>query len=321
MTMGELIDKHAAASKPQQLHVTRVPSNTNKTLPPLPHEQPAKPISPIRPNIQAPVGRGKKRKSSDIQIASDKENEQRAPESLPVTKKTRGKTAAPTRATSRTTKPAYVLSPRSHNSRTLPRSPIKDHTSPIKSTSPAKSFIARPISPLKPGSPLKSAASAATSAITAAAHGMMEHAKRGATTTAGKLSRTASREKAATSAATTAAAANTKGTMLPPPRPAPSAPSSPQRTTSQSSNTTSSSEMSSTSTNTTVITKAKRAVRAPAKTTVAKGSTVTAKKTAAATKTAGGVAKTALKANARGANKTVVVAEPAAGQRVLRKRT
>ena len=259
MTMGELMAKHAQPqpSMPPQ-HLFRVPSDTNKTLPPLPHEasQPTKHVSPFRSNIAPPMGRGKKRKSSHIEIASDGDAFTSAPESLPVAKKTRGKTAATgtTRAASRTVKPNSVLSPRSHNSRTLPRSPVKEYNSPSKYGSPAKSYIARPISPLKPASPLKSAATAATSAISAAAHGMMEQAKRGAVT-AGKLSRQASREKAATTAATTAAARNK---MLPPPRPVPSAPSSPMRTTSASSNITSASDMSTTSTSTTVVTKPKR---------------------------------------------------------------
>ena len=327
MTMGELMAKHAQPQQARpQAQPARIPSDTNKTLPPLPLEasQAPKSSSPIRPNLAPPAGRGRKRKSSHIEIASDGDHDaafSSAPESLPVAKKTRGKAAGTgTRAASRTVKPANVLSPRSHNSRTLPRSPVKDHTtSPLKPTSPTKSYIARPISPLKPASPLKSAASAATSAISAAAHGMMEHAKRGAAN-AGKLSRQASREKTATAttAATTAAAG--KGRMLPPPRPVPSAPSSPQRTTSASSNVTSASDMSTASTNTTVITKPKRG-RA-AKTTVGKSSPVAAKKaamkTAATTTKAAGAG--ALKSNAKGANKKVVVAEPAAGRRVLRKR-
>jgi hypothetical protein len=77
--------------------------------------------------------------------------------------------------------------------------------------------------------------------------------------------------------------------------------------------------MSSTST-TTVVTKPKRAGR-PAKTAVAKssGSPVASK---IATKSTASKVGGALKAtaNAKGANKKVVVAEPAAGRRVLRKR-
>jgi hypothetical protein len=289
MTMGELIAKHSAPSKPQ---VTRIPSDTNKTLPPLPHE--SKPASPIRP-IAAPAGRTKKRKSSDIHIASDHD----APEPLP-TKKTRTTKATTTgtqRATSRA-KPTSVLSPRSHNSRTLPRSPIKEPTSPFKS-SPAKSYIARPISPLKPTSPLKSAASAATSAITAAAHGMIEHAKRSK-----PASRTTSREKLA--ASTTA----TKGKMLPPPRPQ-TAPSSPARTASAS---TSTSEQSSTSTNSNgTVVKATGTVRGRPKAAASKPTATKAVTTATAKASA-------LKTSTKAVNKKVVVAEPAGGRRVLRKR-
>ena len=301
MKMGELMAKHeeATKAKPTAHAQVTLPTATDRPLPPLPQEA-LKAASPLRTQFEAQAPRGKKRKTSEIQIASDKENDdQPVLELLPVAKMTRGKAAAPTRAASRTQKPSSVLSPRSHNSRTLSRSPIKEWNSPTKASSPMKSMIARPVSPLKPASPLKSAASAATSALSAAAHGMA----RGAAATAGKLGRTASREKTAT-------VANTKGKMLPPPRPGTStAPSSPHRIPSSQTTT---SEMSTTSTSTTVVTKPKRGRGAKAPAT--KTSPV-AKKTVAATKV-----KTALKGNTAGANKKVVLAEPAAGRRVLRKR-
>ena len=89
---------------------------------------------------------------SDALHASDKENE--APEVTTLDNpKKRAKIAAPTvaantaakdvKAVTRKPVPAQVLSPKSHNSRTLP-------TSPIKIASPTKSYMPRPASPAKP---------------------------------------------------------------------------------------------------------------------------------------------------------------------------
>ncbi|KAE8445901.1 hypothetical protein EG329_012680 [Mollisiaceae sp. DMI_Dod_QoI] len=63
-------------------------------------------------------------------------------------KRTRAAPVPPTRTTSRAKiQPSQVLSPRSANSRTLPRSPV------ARPVSPQKSFLARPVSPLKPAAP------------------------------------------------------------------------------------------------------------------------------------------------------------------------
>lgn len=301
------MEKHGAPKQAQpktQSKAARQPqaetgASKERPLPPLPPQEPAKHHSPVRPQPQSTAGRGKKRKSSDIQIASDKENDATgAPDTLPVTKNNkRAKTAT---TTSGPTKQQSVLSPRSHNSRTLPRSPIKEYA--IAPSSPTKSMIARPTSPLKPASPFKTAATAATSAISASMHGMIEHAKR---STTAKLTRTASKEKPAT----------TRGQMLPPPRPA--AHSSPQRAISQSSTHSTSTDVSTASSGTTLV-KPKRGRPATIKTTEAKSPGTTAKRGVAK---AASAAKTALKRNATTANKKVVVAEPAAGKRVLRKRT
>ncbi|KAJ9497246.1 hypothetical protein H2202_007403 [Exophiala xenobiotica] len=317
MTMGELMAQHEAAQNPQSTTRTSPAKGQSQTtlskdrpLPPLPSQQ-HRPTSPVRPQPTAAAARGKKRKSSSIQIASDKENETTfAPDTLPVQKNTKRAKTTTTAATSKTTKPTSVLSPRSHNSRTLPRSPTKDYF--IAPTSPAKSMIARPTSPLKPASPLKTAATAATSAISASMHGMLEHAKRGA---ASRLNRTASKEKTTTT--------STRGQMLPPPRPAPSAPSSPQRTFSQTSTHSTSTDISTASSGTTVV-KPKRGRAATTKTTAK--TTATEPKSPGATAKRGvakaaSAAKTALKRSATTTNKKVVVAEPAAGKRVLRKRT
>ncbi|CZR65866.1 uncharacterized protein PAC_15766 [Phialocephala subalpina] len=70
-------------------------------------------------------------------------------------KRTRGAPVPPARTTSKAKiQPSQVLSPRSANSRTLPRSPI------ARPVSPQKSFLARPVSPLKPTAPAPSGGSA-----------------------------------------------------------------------------------------------------------------------------------------------------------------
>ncbi|OAL35885.1 hypothetical protein AYO20_04791 [Fonsecaea nubica] len=345
MTMRELMQQHEASIAKQNQPRTSPPKQTTsvqvpapKPLPPLPQESGSTKLpSPIRAQPpQATAARGiRKRMSPQIQIALDKVSEDDQAESaaldtLPVTKNTkraRGAAAAAvptTRPASRAVAkqpPISVLSPRSHNSRTLPRSPIKD---PYLPASPTKNMFGRPgataISPIRPASPLKSAATAATTAISASVHGMIEHAKRGGTATAAKLTRTASKEKKE-------AAALAKAQMLPPPKP--SVPPSPQRAFSQASTRSVATDASTTSTGTTVVVKPKRGGR-PA--TVKATSAQHTKDVATTEKKKGGVAraasaaKTALKRNATAGtgtgttSKKVVVAEPAAGRRVLRKR-
>jgi hypothetical protein len=310
--MGELLSKHSEAkanqansAAPETAGVsttsTNVPASKSRPLPSIPQTTSSKPSSPVRPPASA--SRGAKRVSSDdIHIASDKENDDipnPSNNALPaLTNPKRVKASGPApRAASRTGKPTSVLSPKSHNSRTLPRSPIKDYPSPTKQ----HSYIARPTSPLKPASPLKTAASAATSAISSSLHGMVEQAKRGAGATARGLTRTASKEKATTS--------KTTKSMAPPPRPAPQShqQQEPIRTISSASNHSNSSNSSATSTSTTVVKKGGRAVAIVSQKT-------TEKKGVAATKTA------MKKTTATTAAKKVVVGEPAAGRRVLRKR-
>lgn len=88
------------------------------------------------------------RYSDDISV--DKENE----DIENPKKRVRGPPIPPARTTSRAKiQPSQVLSPRSANSRTLPRSPIRP-------ASPAKSFLARPVSPLKPSAPVPSGGAA-----------------------------------------------------------------------------------------------------------------------------------------------------------------
>ncbi|RMZ77998.1 hypothetical protein DV737_g4076, partial [Chaetothyriales sp. CBS 132003] len=181
---------------------------------------------------------------------------------------------------------------------TLARSPTKEWKGPAN-PSPMRSAIARPISPVKPASPLKSA----VFAISAAAHGVA----RGAAATASKLGRTASREKTMTTPT-----ASVKGQMLPPPRPLTGVTGHASPTRQPSAYTTTS-ERSTTSSGTTIVNKARRG--RPAKAPEEKKLEPAAKKAAA-----GASSKTALKGNASRTNNKVVVAEPAAGRRVLRKR-
>ncbi|KAF2226621.1 Borealin N terminal-domain-containing protein [Elsinoe ampelina] len=128
-TMQDLVDKH---SKPQP----------SKTLP-----APPSPQKISYPALSATTGnaRGIKR-TSDVMPNYDKENEH--PAGALENPKKRVKTTAgisavatkPSRTASRKAGPAAVLSPKSHNSRTFP-------TSPIKSASPVKeSVLPKPIS-------------------------------------------------------------------------------------------------------------------------------------------------------------------------------
>ena len=328
------MQQHEAAKAPRSTARTSPPKQTvtadvpaPKRLPALPQEQiTTKLPSPVRVQPQPTATRGKKRMSPEIQIASDKENGNDVADTLPVAKNIkRGKATAPMRVNSRSAvnKQASVLSPRSHNSRTLPRSPIKGEPhQPYLPSSPAKSLIARPttaMSPIRPTSPLKSAATAASSAISASMHGMMEHAKRGGNATAAKFTRTASKEKKEV---------GPRGQMLPPPKPHinTSAPPSPQRAFSQTSMHSNSTDVSTASSGTTVV-KAKRGGRTAAPSNATKKSPAGVEKKKGGLARAASAAKTALKRNANAAgtaagtaSKKVVVAEPAAGRRVLRKR-
>ena len=85
---------------------------------------------------------------SDEISTVDQENAPNPAEPIPNPKK---RTKTTTVASSRqVTNPSNILSPKSSNSRTLPHSPTRP---PFNS--PQKSFLARPISSLKPASPLK----------------------------------------------------------------------------------------------------------------------------------------------------------------------
>ncbi|RMX88528.1 hypothetical protein D0868_14802 [Hortaea werneckii] len=136
----DLLDEHAQREKPQP-------------APPVPatNTQPAKaPVVPSKSPLRKSLKRQRadKRLSDHISTADDKENAELPPNDLPNPKKrakTAATTAANTKPASRTASrkvpaPPGILSPRSHNSRTLPKSPIKPtgEKEPSKFLSPTK---------------------------------------------------------------------------------------------------------------------------------------------------------------------------------------
>ncbi|KAI7510825.1 hypothetical protein KC347_g4012 [Hortaea werneckii] len=114
----DLLDEHAQREKPQP-------------APPVPATNTEPTKAPVVPS-KSPLRKSLKRQSDHISTADDKENAELPPNDLPNPKK-RTKTAATTanpKPASRTASrkvpaPPGILSPRSHNSRTLPKSPIK----------------------------------------------------------------------------------------------------------------------------------------------------------------------------------------------------
>ena len=92
----------------------------------------------------------------------DQENAPNPADQIPHPKK-RTKTAGATN-TRQVTNPSTVLSPKSSNSRTLPFSPIRPPFG-----SPQKSYLARPVSPLKSASPLKATSPAKETIVAAPA--------------------------------------------------------------------------------------------------------------------------------------------------------
>ncbi|KAF4634243.1 hypothetical protein G7Y89_g3865 [Cudoniella acicularis] len=172
--MGELLLKYNemtaknAHRSPERPRITKSPSkNRVQDI----QEQSRASPSPQRP---------KKRLSDEISSA-DKENED-----IENPKKRARGPAPPVRTASRgQLQPSQVLSPRSANSRTLPRSPVRP------AGPPAKSALARPLSPLKPKAPIPSGGTA--SILT----NMVEKAK----STRGAATRKATETKATTAGA------------------------------------------------------------------------------------------------------------------------
>ncbi|KAF2099863.1 hypothetical protein NA57DRAFT_55801 [Rhizodiscina lignyota] len=248
----ELINKYS-----EQQTTSKSAVSTATIVPKLTVAKPRSPPKQQVPLASAPTRlRGTKRSSHEISTHSDKENAD-VHEDLDLPKK-RTKTAAGSahasnatarlpRGASRKVDPSQILSPKSHNSRTLPRSPIKGQQSSSSSglSSPQKSYLARPASPLKPPP--------AVSNATATLAGMVHSS----TTNTRAAGRNITRPPTAASTASTATtgslrgkkvAASTKTNMPPPPVPAPRA--TRNRTASNSSNT------SNTSAGTTIVKKA-----------------------------------------------------------------
>lgn len=222
---------------------------------------------------------------------ADKENTPDPSQAMPAPKKR----VKPAIATARQDpNPSTVLSPKSSNSRTLPRSPIRP---PLGA--PPKPQASRPASPLKPPSPIKTAAAAATSTLA----NMVDDKLRGNKPLAGagrKASKTTTAEATKPAPAVTrskrGAAANAAATI-----------ETGHRTVSNSSNV---SGTSGTSTGTTIVKRMGRAMAPRA--------------TAAASKMAAAAAATTKKdVGVSAAGKKVAKAKaeaPPAGRRVLRKR-
>ncbi|BCS30073.1 uncharacterized protein APUU_80376S [Aspergillus puulaauensis] len=154
--MGELLEKHNSTLRAQSEHPSprkyRSPAkgSRNFTAMSASGRKKAATVSPSPRRV---------RKHSPAGIYSDKENAPASGEQLDVLKnpKRRGKTGA-TPGTSRVVSQEVrgadyrILSPKSSNSRTYPQSPLR--ASPEKGQS--SSYLSRPMSPLKPSSPLKS---------------------------------------------------------------------------------------------------------------------------------------------------------------------
>ncbi|KAF2169844.1 hypothetical protein M409DRAFT_52335 [Zasmidium cellare ATCC 36951] len=131
----EVLDEHASKSRPAP-------------PPPMPVASKAHQSHTAQQAQTAPAQKtqpSKKRKSDEISTGDDKENIPSNPASELANPKKRTKTTGAvanskaTRTASRKAGPARVLSPKSHNSRTLPQSPIKPST-----LSPEKALPAQP---------------------------------------------------------------------------------------------------------------------------------------------------------------------------------
>jgi hypothetical protein len=228
--------------------------------------------------------------SDEISCDADKENDSNAELALP--KKRTKATAAPTRTASRS-KPAasQILSPKSFNSnsRNHSRPPIRPNASP------AKSNIARPVSPLKFIAPAPEPAHAHIAhATTGVIAGMVEKIK---------STRTVAARKITPAAPATAAAGVGRG----------------KRTAAQTATTNaigrgraaSNSSHASASTTGTVVTRLKGKASAPAQ---------KADKARPTVSRAGGLTAAAKKAAAASMAAAAAVEVPAAGKRILRKR-
>ncbi|KAL4920769.1 Borealin N terminal-domain-containing protein [Aspergillus aurantiobrunneus] len=154
--MGELLEKHNASLRAQKENPSprkyRSPAkgSRNFTAMSASGRKKAATISPSPRRV---------RKHSPAGIYSDKENAPASGEQLDVLKNPKrrvkpGAAAGTSRVVSQEVRGAdsRILSPKSSNSRTYPQSPLR--APPEKSQT--SSYLSRPMSPLKPPSPLKS---------------------------------------------------------------------------------------------------------------------------------------------------------------------
>ncbi|KAL4892533.1 Borealin N terminal-domain-containing protein [Aspergillus ambiguus] len=155
--MGDLLEKHHAdlraahGSPSPRKHAS--PAKGARTFAALPGSPGKAKVSMSSPNTR------RIKKQSHEGIYSDKENAPTTGESLDVLKNPKRRGRPPAAAgTSRVVSQEVrgtdyrILSPKSSNSRTYPQSPLR--ASPEKPQN--SSYLARPMSPLKPSSPLKS---------------------------------------------------------------------------------------------------------------------------------------------------------------------
>ncbi|KAI7213023.1 hypothetical protein KC333_g6789 [Hortaea werneckii] len=215
----DLLDEHAQREKPQP-------------APPVPvtDTEPAK--ASVVPS-KSPLRKSLKRQSDHISTADDKENSELPPNDLPNPKKRTktATTAANTKSASRTASrkvpaPPGILSPRSHNSRTLPKSPIKPtgEKEPSKFLSPTKPTTTtsraqqqpnskRPVSRTSTATTRRSAGSTGTTIVKSSSAASQNQAPAPAPVVKKGPGRTATAKQSAvsTAAAKTAAAAGVGG--------------------------------------------------------------------------------------------------------------
>ncbi|KAL4885206.1 Borealin N terminal-domain-containing protein [Aspergillus karnatakaensis] len=150
--MGELLEKHNAALRAQlespRKYRSPAKGSRNFTAMSASGRKKAATVSPSPRRI---------RKHSPAGIYSDKENAPASGEQLDVLKNPKrrakpGAAAGTSRVVSQEVRGDRILSPKSSNSRTYPQSPLR--ASPEKPQ--PSSYLSRPMSPLKPSSPLKS---------------------------------------------------------------------------------------------------------------------------------------------------------------------
>ena len=172
--MGELLEKYMKISNPEQRSAPRKEKAVEVAASNVPKPNA---VAEHSDSTERPRTRGTKRtrqvlmadvfmlpiliSCSDAMESADKENNAQSIEEIPNPKKRTkvNATAQPRQATN----PSTVLSPKSANSRTLPKSPIRPDLK-----SPQKLYSAHPTSPLKFISPVKLASPTKTAAAAAA---------------------------------------------------------------------------------------------------------------------------------------------------------